>query len=82
MRTDRDIHGVWHDCSHHFHRQLSTLSTIQYKISFYIQVGMVTAFIIAFLFLSNKKLDSRRDLTEELNEAMIEHYQDSVVTSP
>lgn len=43
---------------------------------------MVTAFIIAFLFLSNKKLDSRRDLTEELNEAMIEHYQDSVVTSP
>ena len=42
---------------------------------------MVTCFIIAFLFLSNKKLDSRRKLSEELTDAMIEHYQESVVSN-
>lgn len=44
---------------------------MQFELSFYIQVGLVTCFIIAFIFLSNKKLDSRRKLSEELNEAML-----------
>lgn len=34
-----------------------------YKISFYIQIGLVALFIIAFFLLSNRKLDSRRKLS-------------------
>jgi len=44
---------------------------MKFKLSFFIQVGLVTIFIIAFLFLSNKKLDSRRRLSEELTDAML-----------
>ena len=42
---------------------------------------MVTCFIIAFFFLSNKKLDSRRKLSEELTDAMLDQYQESVVST-
>ena len=53
---------------------------MQFKLSFFIQVGLVTIFIIAFLFLSNQKLDSRRKLSEELTDAMLDYAHDSLVT--
>lgn len=37
-----------------------------YFLSFYIQIGLVACFILAFLFLSHKKLDSRRRLSEDM----------------
>ena len=54
---------------------------MQFKLSFFIQVGLVTVFIIGFLFLSNQKLDSRRKLSEELTDAMLDYAHDSLVTS-
>lgn len=54
---------------------------MQFKLSFFIQVGLVTIFIIGFLFLSNQKLDSRRKLSEELTDAMLDYAHDSLVTS-
>ena len=56
-------------------------SGAEFKLSFYIQVGLVTCFIVAFLFLSNKKLDSRRKFSEELSEAMLDFAHDSLVTT-
>lgn len=41
-----------------------------YNLSFYIQVGLVAAFIAAFFSLSKRKLDSRRRLSEDLTDSL------------
>jgi MFS family permease len=55
-------------------------SGTEYYLSFYIQIGMVACFILAFVFLSKKKLDSRRRLSEELIDTLIEGRPVSILT--
>lgn len=55
-------------------------SGFTYAVSFYIQIGVVAAFIFAFLFLSQKKLDSRRRLSEDLQSGLMEDQNDTVIT--
>ena len=82
LRPNWYLYGLWHDCHCRFNWQQCTNTLIQYTLSFYIQVGLVTCFIIAFLFLKNKKLDSRRKLSEEIVEPMLENInRDSLLTA-
>ena len=81
LRPSGHLYGVWDDRYHYLNWKSRKFMLTKYSLSFYIQVGMVTCFIVAFLFLSNKKLDSRRKLSEELTDAMLEHYQDSILTT-
>jgi len=74
------LYGLWNDCAHHFDWKLSTIFVIQYTLSFYIQIGVVAFFIIAFLFLSQKKLDSRRRLSEDMIDTLVEDRQVSLLT--
>ena len=80
LRAGGDIRGVRHDRPHHVLRHARTLTHIQYSLSFYIQIGMVAGFILAFLFLSKNKLDSRRRLSEDLIENFIDQ-KDSILTT-
>ncbi len=71
LRAGGHLYGLWDDGDHYFDWKPRKFMLMKYSLSFYIQVGMVTCFIVAFLFLSNKKLDSRRKLSEELTDAML-----------
>jgi len=54
----------------------------EYVLSFYIQIGLVACFVLAFIFLSNKKLDSRRRLSEDMIDTLVEGRQSMLTNAP
>ena len=70
LRASRHLHRLRDYRSYHLYRQSRTPYPIQYNLSFYIQVGLVAAFIAAFFSLSKRKLDSRRRLSEDLTDSL------------